>query len=55
MDDITPDTFFDLVKSLSPKGRDELLTLLRTAALQGSPADGDVLARMADVLEMLLG
>lgn len=55
MDDITPHTFFDLVKSLSPKGRGELMGLLRTTALQVSPADGDVLARMADVLEMLLG
>lgn len=55
MDDITPDAFFDLVKSLSPKGREELMSLLRTAALQVTPTDGDVLARMADLLEMLLG
>lgn len=55
MDEIAPETLLDLIKSLSPKGRAELLTLLRSTALQMSPTDGDALARMADAVEMLLG
>ena len=55
MDDITPETLFDAVKSLSPRGRAELLTFLRTSALQLPPEDGETMARTADILELLLG
>jgi hypothetical protein len=54
MDDITPETLFDAVKSLSPKGRSELLTYLRTIALQLPREDGETMARIADILELLL-
>ncbi|MFI5339463.1 MAG: hypothetical protein ACHQ7N_06465 [Candidatus Methylomirabilales bacterium] len=37
MDDITPDTLFDAVKSLSPAGRAELLAFLRAVAIQLPP------------------
>ncbi len=54
MDDITPDTLFDAVKSMSPAGRAELLAFLRTTALQVPPEDGETMARIADILELLL-
>jgi len=54
MDDITPDTLFDAVKSLSPRGRAELLSYLRATAIQGAPEDGETMARIADILELLL-
>lgn len=54
MDDITPGTLFDAVKSLSPAGRAELLAFLRTTALQVPPEDGETMARIADILELLL-
>ncbi len=54
MDDITPETLFDAVKSLSPKGRSELLAYLRTTALQLPREDGETMARIADILELLL-
>lgn len=55
MEDITPDTLFDAVKSLSPAGRRELLTFLRASALQLAPEDGETMAHIADILELLLG
>ena len=55
MDDITPDTLIDAVKSQPPAGRAELLAFLRATALQLSPEDGETMARIADVLELLLG
>jgi len=55
MDDITPDTLFEAVKLLSPQGRAELLAFLRTTALQLPPKDGETMARIADILELLLG
>ncbi len=55
LDDITPDALMDAVNSLSPKGRAELLSFLRAAALQVSPEDGETMARIADLLELLLG
>lgn len=55
MDDITPDTLFDAVKSLSPAGRAELLSFLRATAIQLPPQDGETMARIADILELLLG
>ncbi len=55
MDDITPDTLFDAVKSLSPRGRSKLLAFLRTTAIQLPPEDGEIMARIADILELLLG
>jgi hypothetical protein len=55
MQDIIPETFLDAVKALSPGGRDDLLAYLRTSAIQLSPADGEIMARIADVLELLLG
>lgn len=55
MDDITPGTLFDAVKSLSPMGRAELLAYLRATAVQLSPEDGETMARIADILEPLLG
>jgi hypothetical protein len=54
MDDITPETLFDAVKSLSPKGRSELLAFLRATAIQLPPEDGETMARIADILELLL-
>jgi hypothetical protein len=54
MDDITPDTLFDAVKSLSPRGRAELLSYLRATAIQVAPEDGETMARIADILELLL-
>lgn len=54
MDDITPDTLFDAVKSLSPAGRAELLSFLRTTALRLPRQDGETMARIADILELLL-
>jgi hypothetical protein len=54
MDDITPETLFDAVKSLSPRGRSELLAFLRTTALQLPRQDGETMARIADILELLL-
>ncbi len=54
MDDITPDTLFDAVKSLSPRCRAELLSYLRATAFQGQPEDGETMARIADILELLL-
>jgi hypothetical protein len=54
MDDITPETLFDAVKSLSPKGRSELLAFLRATALQHPRQDGETMARIADILELLL-
>ncbi len=53
MDDITPDTLFDALRALSPRGRAELLGYLRATALQLSPEDGEAMARIADVLELL--
>ncbi len=55
LDDITPVALLDAVKTLSPKGRAELLSYLRAAALQLSPEDGETMARIADLLELLLG
>ena len=55
MDDITPDTLFDAVKSLSPVGRAELLSFLRATAIELPPEDGETMARIADTLELLLG
>jgi len=54
MDDITPDTLFDAVKSLSPAGRAELLSFLRRTAIQLPTEDGETMARIADILELLL-
>jgi len=54
MDDITPDILFDTVKSLSPAGRAELLSFLRTSAIQLPAEDGETMARIADILELLL-
>jgi|GEM_PF-1380027 len=54
MDDITPNTLFDAVKSLSPRGRGELLAFLRATAIQLPPEDGETMARIADILELLL-
>ena len=54
MDDITPDTLFDAVKSLSPRCRSELLAFLRTTAHQLPLEDGEIMARIADILELLL-
>ncbi len=55
MEDITPDTLFDAVKSLSPAGRAELLSFLRVTAIRLPPEDGETMARIADILELLLG
>jgi acyl carrier protein len=55
MDDITPDTLFEAVKSLSSAGRAELLVFLRATAIQLPPEDGETMARIADILELLLG
>jgi hypothetical protein len=55
MHDITPDTLFDAVKSLSPGGRAELLVFLRASAIQLPSEDGETMARIADILELLLG
>lgn len=55
MHDITPDTLFDAVKSLSHRGRNELLSYLRTTGIQLPPEDGETMARIADILELLLG
>ena len=54
MDDITPETLFDAVKSLSPRGRAELLSYLRATAIELAPEDGETMARIADILELLL-
>ena len=54
MDDITPDTLFEAVKSLSPSGRTELLAFLRASAIQLSPEDGETMVRVADILDLLL-
>ena len=55
MNDITPGTLFDAVKSLSPRGRAELLSFLRASAIQPPPEDGETMARIADILDLLLG
>ena len=55
MNDITPNTLFDAVKSLSPGGRAELLVFLRASAIQLPSEDGETMARIADILELLLG
>jgi hypothetical protein len=54
-DDITPDTLFEAVRLLPPQGGAELLAFLRTTALQFPPDDGETMARIADILELLLG
>jgi hypothetical protein len=55
MDEITPETLFEAVKSVSANGHAEFLSYLRAAAIQMPPEDGEVMARMADILELLLG
>ena len=53
-DDVDLDALLDALKSLSLEGRRSLITWLRDRAMQEPPDDGNALARLADVLEMLL-
>ena len=50
MDDITPETLFDAVKSLSPKGRAELMSYLRATAIELDPESTDPAANRARLL-----
>lgn len=53
-DDVDLDALLDALKSLSLEGRRSLIGWLRDRAMQEPPDDGNALARLADVLEMLL-
>lgn len=51
---IDGDTLVEILQTLSPEARKELVAFLRSGSLRGSPEDGHTLARVADLLEMLL-
>ena len=53
-DDVDLDALLDALKSLSLEGRRSLIAWLRDRAMQEPPDDGNALARLADLLEMLL-
>jgi hypothetical protein len=54
-DETTRDTLFDAAKPFSPTGRAKLLSCLRATAIQLPPQDGETMARIADILQLLPG
>jgi hypothetical protein len=55
IDDISPDTLFDAVKLLPSAGRAELRGFFPHHRPPSAPEDGEILARIADIPELLLG
>ncbi|MBI3988833.1 MAG: hypothetical protein HY347_04370 [candidate division NC10 bacterium] len=53
-DDIHPEALVRALRALSPQGRKELIVFLRSGTLPVSPEDSHALARLADLLEILL-
>ncbi|MGH7407885.1 MAG: hypothetical protein ACREKF_07760 [Candidatus Methylomirabilales bacterium] len=52
--DVDLDALIDALKSLSLEGRRSLIAWLRGRAMQAPPDDGHAMARLADLLEMML-